>query len=246
MDTMDGKHMRNLINCGTCGYPLTPDERTTLVEQDGVMVKPAPVQEPVAWQVHPFDYGIGHQGVYARTDRSEQVEMWKRRGWTVQPLYTTPPAAQPAPVQSVAHCEAGPNYCQQCHKESLPTYGSEEVRKLREVIKSQANIIDLYESEYGKTSSNFLHGRKPEFPYGVSDSLVQVTTSAAPVQEPDHGDELTIAYMSGVHRGKELAAQPAPVVPDVMTTAEGEHHEYVQGWNDCRQLMLQTRNNRHD
>jgi len=32
---------------------------------------------------------------------------------------------------------------------------------------------------------------------------------AQPAQEPDHGDELTIAYMSGVHRGKELAAQPA-------------------------------------
>jgi hypothetical protein len=78
MDTMDGEHMRNLINCGTCGYPLTPEERATLVEQDGVMVK------------------------------------------------------------------------------------------------------------------------------------------------------------------------PAPVVPDVMTTTEGEHPEYVQGWNDCRQLMLQTRNNRHD
>lgn len=42
------------------------------------------------------------------------------------------------------------------------------------------------------------------------------------------------------------AAQPAPVVPDVMTTTEGEHPEYVQGWNDCRQLMLQTRNNQHD
>ena len=28
---------------------------------------------------------------------------------------------------------------------------------------------------------------------------------SAPVQEPDHSDELTIAYMSGVHRGKELA-----------------------------------------
>jgi hypothetical protein len=32
---------------------------------------------------------------------------------------------------------------------------------------------------------------------------------AQPAQEPDNGDELTIAYMSGVHRGKELAAQPA-------------------------------------
>jgi hypothetical protein len=30
---------------------------------------------------------------------------------------------------------------------------------------------------------------------------------SAPVQKPDHSDELTIAYMSGVHRGKELAAQ---------------------------------------
>lgn len=33
--------MKNLINCGTCGYPLTPEERATLVEKDGVMVKPA-------------------------------------------------------------------------------------------------------------------------------------------------------------------------------------------------------------
>jgi hypothetical protein len=43
--------VKNLINCGTCGYPLTPEERTTLVEKDGVMVKPAPVQEPV-WCNH--------------------------------------------------------------------------------------------------------------------------------------------------------------------------------------------------
>jgi hypothetical protein len=35
--------MSNLINCGTCGYPLTPEERSTLVERDGVMMKPAPV-----------------------------------------------------------------------------------------------------------------------------------------------------------------------------------------------------------
>ena len=50
--------------------------------------------EPVAWQVHPFDYGIGHEGVYARTDRPEQVEAWKRKGWNVQPLYTHPQPKQ--------------------------------------------------------------------------------------------------------------------------------------------------------
>jgi hypothetical protein len=33
-------NLSNLIPCGTCGYPLAPEERTTLVEQNGVMVKP--------------------------------------------------------------------------------------------------------------------------------------------------------------------------------------------------------------
>jgi len=47
-------------------------------------------QEPVAWQVHPFDYGIGHEGAYALTTRPEQVDAWKRKGWDVQPLYPAP------------------------------------------------------------------------------------------------------------------------------------------------------------
>ena len=42
-------------------------------------------------------------------------------------------------------------------------------------------------------------------------TAIKQALAAQPVQEPDHSDELTIAYMSGVHRGKELAAQPAPV-----------------------------------
>jgi hypothetical protein len=32
------------------------------------------------------------------------------------------------------------------------------------------------------------------------------------------------------------AAQP--VVPDAFGTREGEHPQYVQGWNDCRAEML--------
>jgi len=71
--------------------------------------QPAPVQEPVAWQVHPFDYGIGHEGVYARTDRPEQVEMWKRKGWTVQPLYTTS-QTQPAVPDALNPKDENPAY----------------------------------------------------------------------------------------------------------------------------------------
>lgn len=33
------------------------------------------------------------------------------------------------------------------------------------------------------------------------------------------------------------AAQPA--VPDAFGTREGEHPQYIQGWNDCRAEMLQ-------
>lgn len=47
--------------------------------------------EPVAWRVHPFDYGVGHDGVYALTMREDQVSMWSRKGWNVGLLYAAPP-----------------------------------------------------------------------------------------------------------------------------------------------------------
>jgi len=43
--------------------------------------------------------------------------------------------------------------------------------------------------------------------------------------EADYTDEMTRAM-----------AQPA--VPDAFGTREGEHPQYVQGWNDCRAEML--------
>jgi hypothetical protein len=42
-----------------------------------------------------------------------------------------------------------------------------------------------------------------------TEEAITAIKAALAQQEPDHGDELTIAYMSGVHRGKELAIQPA-------------------------------------
>lgn len=53
----------------------------------------------------------------------------------------------------------------------------------------------------------------------ISKAITAIDAALAqPAQEPDHGDELTIAYLSGVHRGKELAAQPPQQRPWVGLT----------------------------
>jgi hypothetical protein len=65
--------------------------------------------------------------------------------------------------------------------------------------------------KYIRDAAKHLHENKfePSFMVRAIVGWINGTPPAqpAPVQEPDHGDELTIAYMSGVHRGKELAAQ---------------------------------------
>lgn len=48
-------------------------------------------QGPVAWRVHPFNYGIGDEGVFAVTQLAQQRDAWIRKGWNVTPLYTRPP-----------------------------------------------------------------------------------------------------------------------------------------------------------
>jgi hypothetical protein len=57
---------------------------------------------------------------------------------------------------------------------------------------------------------------------------------AAPVQD-------TEAHYKGIVEGvqklfDDKRAQPA--VPDAFGTREGEHPQYIQGWNDCRAEML--------
>ena len=129
--------MTNLINCGTCGYPLTPEERTSLIERNGVMVKPAPMTkdealdlalkalESIPEEVEGYlpesctDAVIAIKQARALDKKAENDRAlgldYEPVGWwdakigffeekhfdQLQPLYTTPPPAQPAPVQDI-------------------------------------------------------------------------------------------------------------------------------------------------
>jgi hypothetical protein len=51
-------------------------------------------------------------------------------------------------------------------------------------------------------------------------------------------DVLTKKLGQAMTFAKEELAQPA--VPDAFGTREGEHPQSIQGWNDCRSLMLKS------
>ena len=84
-----------------CGYPeATPvplytnpmpcvshaSNKTACVSENGESDR----QQPVAWRVHPFDYGVGVEGAYAITQQESQKQAWVNKGWAVTPLYGRP------------------------------------------------------------------------------------------------------------------------------------------------------------
>jgi hypothetical protein len=79
--------MKQLIECSTCGYPLTPEEREGLVEIDGKMCKP---QAPDAWRTE----ARNEHGLPVFFCASEV----KQAGPGLIPLYTAPPLLQRKPL----------------------------------------------------------------------------------------------------------------------------------------------------
>ena len=76
---------------------------------------------------------------------------------------------------------------------------------------------------------------KDALPFGVGGGLVAIKTllSRDPCVHANTAIEMIDAILK-----EHPAAQPA--VPDALTSADiQEHIEYVAGWNDCRQAMME-------
>jgi len=66
---------------------------------------------------------------------------------------------------------------------------------------------------------------------------------AQPEQEPNHGDELTIAYMSGLHKGKELAPhQPWVGLTDDDVDYIADEYASLQGAIRAIEAKLKQKN----
>jgi hypothetical protein len=157
----------------------------------------APVQEPVAWR-----WKLGDSGWQLEDAEPSAVQPKA----VIEPLYTTPPAAQPAPVQDStcnetlrAQDKAYPRTCKKCGKG--PCIGAPK----------------------------------------------QPPSQPAPVQEPwkyrrwnDEAEKWELTDDCGWPSEPVYTAPPAPAVPDAIHHTDlSEHPQYIEGWNECRQAMME-------
>jgi hypothetical protein len=67
----------------------------------------------------------------------------------------------------------------------------------KEALKLALEALEDIGDEWGFTSQRTVPKRK--------EAITAIKAALEAKDEPDHSDELTIAYMSGLHRGKEVA-----------------------------------------
>jgi hypothetical protein len=185
-----------------------------------------PVAEPVAYLC---ENAVGHK--YFR---------WKKPSSTYKPiaLYTTPPA-QPAPVQPVGTYGEIHESMQALLRSGLQR--DQQIymaMKDRPLYTTPPAAPDL-QAELDATN------RQVEI---LSDALAESRREVArlkAVQEPFGYFRYDIRLDAWVqsrnsNQGTAFYTTPPaqPVVPDAFGTREGEHPQYIQGWNDCFAEML--------
>jgi hypothetical protein len=212
--------------------------------------QPAPVQETMAWR---FTGVAGFKRFVTDAQHkafSPEVQSWYEP-FKCSSCTTSP--AQPAPVQPMAHIVGEIDHTGKVWKpvQPAPTVQEPVPAAIKTVVEAMqadpdyawgwhCNIAmafvdaggDHYTGNQG--AARFMKMLADVEP---AHELPSPPPPAAPVQEPvmEYPD-----YTQGVGWRNVTPPAAQPAVPDALTSADiQEHIEYVAGWNDCRQTMLE-------
>ena len=215
------------------------------------------VQEPVAWMFED-DQDNGHKTLRQTPPSPEVVAhlaKWNRPAWV--PLYTAPPAAQPAPVQPVQEADVfdddievtGPTTIRTRYRLEVGTklYTTPPAAPVQEPVawrKFNGFRFDYIEHQpalSGMVSKEW----KPLYdttPPAAQRQWVGLTDEEMYLNCPNWLSQeqckVWVQQIEAKLKEKNAAAQQA--VPDAIHHTDlSESLEYIQGWNECRQAMLE-------